>query len=90
MKSVRDDADDCISKHLYRNEPEVGKSDDIKSINNIFGSPVSARKEVGRVDGWINCEKRLIFYSAWFNLNFKNNYFKKHHFLTNPIYSLYM
>jgi hypothetical protein len=22
--------------------PEVGKSDDIKSVNNIFGSPVSA------------------------------------------------
>jgi hypothetical protein len=23
-------------------QPEVGKSDDIKSVNNIFGNPVSA------------------------------------------------
>jgi hypothetical protein len=34
--------------------PEVDKSDDIKSVNNIFGSPVSAWKEVGRVGCCMN------------------------------------
>jgi hypothetical protein len=35
----------------------VGKSDDIKSVNNIFGSPVSAWKEVGRVDFGLTVKK---------------------------------
>ncbi len=37
--------------------PEVGKSDDIKSVNNIFVSPVSAWEEVGRLDCCMNYEK---------------------------------
>jgi hypothetical protein len=49
----------------------VGKSDDIKSVNYIFGSPVSAWKEVGRVDWFMSCEKMLIFYSECLNFNFK-------------------
>jgi hypothetical protein len=36
---------------------EVGKTDDIKSVDNIFRSPVSACKEVGRVDWCMKCEK---------------------------------
>ncbi len=36
---------------------EVGKTDDIKSVNNIFGSPVSDWKEVERVDWCMKCEK---------------------------------
>jgi hypothetical protein len=35
----------------------VGKSDDIKSVNNIFRSPVTSWKEVGRVDCCMKCEK---------------------------------
>jgi hypothetical protein len=40
----------------------VGKTDDIKSVNNVFGSPVSARKEVGRVDWCMKCENKYFIY----------------------------
>jgi hypothetical protein len=35
----------------------VGKTDDMKSINYIFKSPVSALKEVVRVDRCMKCEQ---------------------------------
>jgi hypothetical protein len=42
---------DLVSIELPSDEyREVGKSDDIKSVNNNFGSPVLAWKEVGRVN----------------------------------------
>ncbi len=38
-------------------ETEMGKSADITSVNDIFGSPVSAWEEVGKADWCMNCEK---------------------------------
>ncbi len=43
----------------------------------------------GRTVG-LTVKKRLIFYSACFNLNFKTFAFTKHHFISNPKYSLSM
>jgi hypothetical protein len=36
---------------------EVGKTDDIKTVNYTFRNPISAYKEVGRVDWCMKCEK---------------------------------
>jgi hypothetical protein len=45
----------------------VGKTDDIKSVNNIFGNPIS-----GWTDGLVHeTLKKLTFSSECFNLIFK-------------------
>jgi hypothetical protein len=42
--------------------PEVGKIDDIKSVNYIFGNPVPSWKEVWRVEWCMKCEKSNILF----------------------------
>ncbi len=67
----------------------VGKSDDIKSVNYIFGSSVSTWKEVGRVDWWMMWKKvNILNFFMNVLILIKKILFKRHQFLIYPLYSL--
>ncbi len=53
------------------NRQRWAKVTTLGALTIILEALCQLEKEVGRVNWWINCEKRLIFYSACFNLNFK-------------------